>query len=111
MKGINEIKSTFSDLDTNIKIQMSQINNNNNYTTASTSPNLYIMRKLNNINEAKMMKAEKDNWTRTYHKTLKELEVMIDIQRQVKDMIKIAAKTNITIMEMEDTILKANTNN
>jgi len=107
-----KINSTFSNLDTNVKIQMSQIsNNNNNYTTASTSPNLYITRKLNNINEAKMMKAEKDNWTRTYHKTLKELEVMIDIQRQVKDMIKIAAKTNITIMEMEDTILKANTNN
>ena len=42
---------------------------------------------------------------------LKGLEVMIDIQRQVKDMMKIAVEANITITEMEDMILKASTNN
>ena len=42
---------------------------------------------------------------------LKGLEVMIDIQRQVKDMMKIAVEANITIIEMEDMILKASTNN
>jgi len=31
---------------------------------------------------------------------LKGLEVMIDVQKQIKDMMKIAAKTNITIIEM-----------
>ena len=36
---------------------------------------------------------------------------MIDVQRQVRDMMKIAAETNTIIMEMEDTILKASTNN
>ena len=36
---------------------------------------------------------------------------MIDMQRQVKDMMKIAVEANTTITEMEDTILKASTNN
>lgn len=48
---------------------------------------------------------------KVYHKTLKELEAMIDIQRQVINMIKIAVEANTTIMEMEDTILKASVNN
>ena len=48
---------------------------------------------------------------KVYHKTLKELEAMIDIQRQVINMIKIAVEANITIIEMEDTILKASVNN
>jgi len=65
----------------NNKAQMSQINNNNYYTTAPTSPSPYITRKLNNMDKARMMKAERDDWTRTYHKILKELEAMIDMQR------------------------------
>jgi len=60
---------------------MSQINNNNYYTTAPTSPNPYITRKLNNMDKARIMKAERDDWTRTYHKILKRLEAMIDMQR------------------------------
>jgi len=42
---------------------------------------------------------------------LKELETMIDVQRQVKDMMKIAVEVNTTIIEMEDMILTASTNN
>jgi len=96
----------------NFKVQMSQINNNNNYyTTAPTFPNPYIMRKLNNMDEARMMKVERNNWTKIYYKTLKELEITIDMQRQVKNMMKIVAETNMTITEMEDTILKASINN
>ena len=49
--------------------------------TASTSPNPYITRKLNNIDEAKVFKEEQDDWTKLYHKTLKGIEVMIDVQR------------------------------
>jgi len=84
---------------------------NNNYTTASISPNSYIIRKLNNMDEAKMMKAERDDWTRIYHKTLKGLEVMIDVQKQVWEMIKMAEEANTMITEMEETILKASINN
>jgi len=89
---------------------MSQINNYY-YTTAPTSPNPYITRKLNNINEAKLMKKERNYWVKMYYKTLKELEAKIDVQRQVKDMMKIVAETNMTITKIEDTILKTSTNN
>jgi len=89
----------------------SQINSNNNYITALNSPNSYITRKLNNIEEAQALKMEQDNWTRLYHKTLKEIEVMIDVQRQVKDIMKIVEETNMTIIEMEGIILKASINN
>ena len=57
----------------------------NNSITAPTSPNLYITRKLNNMDEAKEFKKEQDDWTRLYHKTLKELEAIIDIQRQLQE--------------------------
>ena len=79
--------------------------------TTPTSPNSYVSRKLNNMKEARMMKKERNNWTKLYHKTLKELETMIDVQRQVKDMMKIVVETNTTITEMEETILKVSINN
>ena len=63
------------------------------------------------MDEAKIMKEKRNNWTKIYHKTLKGLEAMIDMQKQVKDMMKIAEETNTTITEMEGTILKASTNN
>jgi len=79
--------------------------------TAPTSPNLYITRKLNNMDEAKIFKKKHEDWTKLYHKMLKGLEAMINVQRQVQDMIKIAEKTNTTITEMEGIILKASINN
>ena len=82
-----------------------------NYLTAPTFPNPYVSRKLNNMEEARIMKEERNNWTKLYHKTLKGLKAMIDVQKQVKDMMKIVAEMNTTIMEMENTILKASTNN
>jgi len=36
---------------------------------------------------------------------------MINIQKQIKDMLKITAETNTMIIEIEDSILKANINN
>jgi len=36
---------------------------------------------------------------------------MINVQRQVKDIMKIAEETNTTITEIEEVILKANTHN
>ena len=82
-----------------------------NYLTVPTSPNPYISRKLNNIEEARMMKEERNNWMKIYYKMLKGLEAMIDVQKQVRDMMKIVAETNTMITEMEDTILKTSTNN
>jgi len=86
-------------------------NNNNNYTMASASPNSYISRKLNNMDQAQVMKREREDWMRLYHKTLKEIKMMINMQRMVKDMKKMAEEANITIMEMEGSILMASINN
>ena len=48
---------------------------------------------------------------RLYHKTLKGLETMINVQRMVKDIKKLAEETNIILMEMEGTVLTASINN
>ena len=57
------------------------------------------------------MKRKREDWTRLYHKMLKEIEVMIDVQRMIKDLKKIAEETNMTITEMEVMILMASINN
>jgi len=85
--------------------------NNNTYTMAPASPNPYISRKLNNMNQAQVMKRERENWSRLYHKTLKGTEMMIDVQRLVKDIKKLAEKVNTTMMEVEGSVLTASINN
>ena len=87
------------------------VNNNNNYTTAPTSPNLYISRKLNNMDQAQVIKKKREDWMRLYHKTLKGLETMIDVQRMVKNIKKLAEEVNTTITEVEESILIASINN
>ena len=57
------------------------------------------------------MKKEREDWTRMYHKTLKGLETMIDVQRMIKDIKKLAEDANTTIMEAEGPVLKASINN
>ena len=90
----------------------SQISNNNNtYTTAPAFSNPYISKKLNNINQAQVMKREREDWLRLYHKMLKRLETVIDIQRMVKDIKKLAEEANTTITEVEESVLMASINN
>ena len=57
------------------------------------------------------MKKEREDLMRLYHKILKGIETMIDVQRMMKDMKKIAKETNMTVTEMEGTILMASINN
>ena len=83
----------------------------NNHTIAPTFPNPYISRKLNNMDQAQVMKKEREDWERTYHKTLKGLEAMINVQRVMKDMKKLAEETSTTVMKIEGTILMASINN
>jgi len=90
---------------------MSFPTNNNTFVTAPTSLNPYISRKLNNMDQAQVMKREREDWMRVYHKTLKGIEAMIDVQRMLKDMKKIAEETSMTVAEIEGTILTANVNN
>ena len=86
-------------------------NNNNTFATAPSSPNPYVSRKLNNMDQAQVMKREREDWSRMYHKTLKGIEAMIDVQRAVKDMKKIAEEAGTTVAEMEGTVLTASINN
>ena len=88
-----------------------QIANNNTFTIAPTSPNPYISRKLNNMDQAQVMKKEREDWKRTYHKTLKGLEAMIYVQRIMKNMKKLAEETSMTVTEIKGTILTASINN
>jgi len=90
----------------------SQINNTFiTFITAPTSTNLYITRKLNNMEEARMIKEERNDWTKVYHKMLKGLEAMIDVQKQVKNMMKIAEEANTIMTEIKGSILKASSSN
>ena len=86
-------------------------NNNNTFATAPTSPNPYISRRLNNMDQAQVMKKEREDWERLYHKTLKGLETMINIQRMTKDIKKLAEEANTMIMEIEGTVLMVSINN
>ena len=63
------------------------------------------------MDKVRIFKKKRDDWTRLYHKMLKGLEVMIDVQKQVQEMMKIAGETNTTIKKIKETILKASINN
>ena len=94
------------------KFQQTQtISFNNNYATAPTSPNPYIFRKINNMDQAVVMKREREDWIRLYHKMLKGLETMINVQRMTKDIKKLAEEANTVLTEMEGTILMVSITN
>ena len=63
------------------------------------------------MDQAQVMKREREDWIRLYHKTLKRLETMIDVQRMVKDIKRMAEKANTTITEIEELVLMASINN
>ena len=63
------------------------------------------------MDQAQVMKKEREDWTRLYYKTLKGLETMIDIQRMAKDIKKLVEETNIMLTEMKGMVLTASINN
>ena len=89
----------------------SQISNNNNNSMVPVFPNPYISRKLNNMDQTQIMKKEREDWMRLYHKTLKGLETMIDVQRMVKDIKRMVEEANTMITEIEEPVLTASINN
>jgi len=46
------------------------------------------------------MKKEREDWSRLYYKTFKGIKMIIDVQRMVKNMKKMAEEANTTIMEI-----------
>ena len=79
--------------------------------TVLTFSNPYITRKINNIDKAKLFKKKCDDWTKLYYKILKGLKAIIDVQKQVQDMMKIAKETNTMITKIKDIILKTSITN
>ena len=63
------------------------------------------------MDKAQIMKKERKDWMRLYYKTLKGIEMIIDVQRMVKDIKKMAKEINMTITEIEGTILIVSINN
>ena len=63
------------------------------------------------MDKAQVMKKEQEDWTKIYHKTLKGLEAMINVQRMMKNIKKIAEEANTMIMEIERSILSVSINN
>jgi len=63
------------------------------------------------MDQAQVMKREREDWERTYHKILKGLEAMIDMQRMIKDIKKLVEEVNMTLIEVEGIILNASINN
>ena len=57
------------------------------------------------------MKKEREDWTKLYHKTLKGIETMIDVQKMVKDIKRMAEEANTMITEIEGSILMVSINN
>ena len=63
------------------------------------------------MDQAQVMKKEREDWMRLYYKMLKGLEMMIDVQRMVKDIKKLAKEANTMITEVEGQVLAASINN
>ena len=63
------------------------------------------------MDKAQVIKKEREDWMKLYYKILKGLETIIDVQRMVKDIKKIAKEVNTIIIEMKRTILMASINN
>ena len=63
------------------------------------------------MDEVQAIKKEWDNWTKLYHKMLKWIETITDMQKMVKDIKKIVEVVNTTINKMEGSILMVNINN
>ena len=80
------------------------------FSTAPTSPNPYTTWTLNNTDLVKTMNKEQKDWTRKYHKIIRGIERMVDIQMQLQNIIKLAEEANIQIAEIEGTILQASYN-
>ena len=63
------------------------------------------------MDEVQAMKKKWDDWTKLYHKMLKWIKTITDMQKMVKDIKKIVEVENTTINKMEGSILMVNINN
>ena len=64
------------------------------FITTPTSPNLYVICTLNNMNLVKTINNEKKNWTKKYHKIIQGIERMVNVQIQLQNIVKLAEEAN-----------------
>ena len=75
------------------------------FIIASTSPNLYISHTINNIDLITTLNNKRKDWTRKYHKIIRGLEIIANIQLQLQNIIRLAKFANTQLIEVETTIL------
>ena len=80
------------------------------FTTAPTFPNLYVIYTLNNINLIKKINDEKKNQTKKYHKVIQGIERIVNVQMQLQNIMKLIEEANIQITEIKFTILQTSNN-
>ena len=52
-----------------------------------------------------ILNKEKKDWTKKYHKIIRGIETMVDIQLQLQNIIKLAEVANTQLAKIETTIL------
>ena len=63
------------------------------------------------MDQAQVIKRKQEDWTRMYHKMLKVIEMIIDVQRIIKNIKKLAGEANIVVTKMKEAILWTSINN
>ena len=53
---------------------------------------------------------ERNDWMNKYHKIIQEIEIIVDIQLQLQNIIKLIEVVNTQMIEIETTILQASSN-
>ena len=64
-------------------------------TTAPTFPNPYITCTVNNLALINTLTNKKKDWMKKYHKIIREIETMANIQLQLQNIVKLAEVANI----------------
>ena len=63
------------------------------------------------MDQAQVIKRKQEDWTRMYHKMLKVIEMIIDVQRMIKNIKKLAGEANTVVTKMKEAILWTSINN
>ena len=63
------------------------------------------------MDQAQVIKRKQEDWTRMYHKMLKVIETIIDVQRMIKNIKKLAGEANTVVTKMKEAILWTSINN
>ena len=77
------------------------------FTITPNSPNPYITCTVNNMDLIITLNNERENWMKKYHKIIRELETMTNIQHQLQSIIQLAEVVNTQLVEIKTTILQA----